>query len=84
MGGKIVTGRNKDQDRGYQDEEGRLIVQEVQEQDGGVVSCILFTDRHELIANSALKIGIVILNSSYQVTCFAFDIDGKLLVLFLI
>lgn len=56
MGGKIVTGRNKDQDRVYQDEEGRLIVQEVQEQDGGVVSCILFTDRHELIANSALKI----------------------------
>ena len=54
-----MTGRNKDQDRIYQDEEGRLVVQDVQQKDEGVVSCILFTGSHELIANSALKIGIL-------------------------
>ena len=52
-----MTGRQKEQNRIYQDENGSLVIQDVQEKDEGVISCILFTGSNELVANSALKIG---------------------------
>ena len=52
-----MKGRQQEEDRIYQDEEGNLVVQDVEEKDEGVISCILFTGDNELVANSALRIG---------------------------
>lgn len=52
----MVRGTKSDEDRIYQNDNGDLVIQDVQEKDGGVVSAILFTGENELVANSALKI----------------------------